>query len=70
MKLKLFQVVTLLHPKADKEGESALDTMILGNDIETVLAADEKQAGVIAARKIPDGEIKNLSRIEIIVRPF
>lgn len=70
MKMNLFQVVTLLHPKVDKDGESELDTTVLGDGIETVLAADEKQAGVIAARKIPEDQIKNLSRIEIIVRPF
>jgi hypothetical protein len=65
MKLRPFQIMTLLHPKEKSEDE----TKILG-EIETILAADDKQAGVMAARKIPDSEIKNLSRIEILVRPF
>jgi hypothetical protein len=70
MKLKLFQVVTLLHPKVDKDGEADQDTKIISEGIETVLAADDRQAGLLAARKISEEEIKNLSRIEVIVRPF
>lgn len=70
MKLKLFQVVTLLHPKVNKDGEADADTTIISDGIETLLAADDKQAGLLAARKISEEEIKNLSRIEVIVRPF
>jgi hypothetical protein len=70
MKLKLFQVVTLLHPKLNKDGESDEEITIISDGIETLLAADDKQAGLLAARKISEADIKNLSRIEVIVRPF
>lgn len=70
MKLKLFQIVTLLHPKVDKDGEALEDTKVISDGIETILAADEKQAGLLAARKIPEAEIANVSRIEVIIRPF
>jgi hypothetical protein len=68
MKLKLFQIVTLLHPKGGEKSEE--ETRIISDGIETILAADEKQAAVLASRRIPEAEIKNLSRIEVIVRPF
>lgn len=70
MRLKLFQVVTLLHPKENKDGESDGETQIISDGLETVLAVDDKQAGLLAARKISDADIKNLSRIEVLVRPF
>lgn len=65
MKLKPFQVITLLHPKDDNS-----DTKVISKAIELILAADEKQAGMLAVRNIPDNEVKNLNRIEVIVRPF
>lgn len=70
MKLKPFQIITLLHPKdVYKDSEQEEDTVVL-SDMELVMATDDRQAGVLAARKIPENQIKNLSRIEIIVRPF
>lgn len=65
MKKKVFQVITLLHPKDEKS-----ETKLISKGIETVLATDEKQAGVLAARMIPESEIKNLDRVEVVVRPF
>ncbi len=70
MKLRLFQIVTLLHPKEVEKGEEQDETKIISDGIETILAQDEHQAGLLAARKIPESEIKNISRIEVIVRPF
>ncbi len=70
MRLKVFQVITLLHPKVMKDGEDTEDSKIISDGIEMVLAADDKQAGLLAARKISEADIKNLSRIEVIVRPF
>lgn len=37
---------------------------------ERILAKDEKEAGIIAARAIPETHISELERIQIAVRPF
>jgi hypothetical protein len=69
MKLRLFEYVVLLHPKTDKDGNETGKTSIL-KDVSRVLAKDDKQVGVLAAREIPNEHIENLERVEIIVRPF
>lgn len=69
MKLKLFEYVMLLHPLTNKEGKADNKTTIL-KDVTRVLAADEKQVGILAARNIPEDQIENLDRVEVIVRPF
>ncbi len=65
MKLRPFQIITLIHPK-DEDGE----TKIIGSGIDLILAEDERQAGLLAARKIPEKDVKNINRIEVVVRPF
>lgn len=69
MKLKLFEYAVLLHPETDKEGKESGKTTIL-KDLSRVLAKDDKQVGVIAAREIPNEHIDHLDRVEIVVRPF
>lgn len=69
MKLKLFEYAVLLHPETDKDGNEDGNTLII-KDVSKVLAKDEKQVSVLAARAIPDEHIDALDRIEIVVRPF
>jgi len=66
MKMKLFEYVMLFHPKDEKSIEK---TKIL-KPVFTILAKDEKQAGMIVAREIPQEHLDNLDQLEIIVRPF
>lgn len=68
MKLNLYQYCMLLHPK-EKDGEFEGETTML-IEPRTVLAKDEKQAAIKIARKIPDNQMENLDRIDIVVRPF
>lgn len=67
MKLKLFEYAVLLHPELDKDGRAITNTVIITTPTR-ILAKDEQQAGVLAARAIPEEHI--LDRVEIIVRPF
>lgn len=69
MKLKLFEYAVLLHPETDKEGKDIGKTEVL-KAVSTVLAKDDKQVGVLAAREIPDAHVEHLERVEIVVRPF
>jgi len=69
MKLRLFEYAMLLHPSVDKDGKEEGKTIII-KDLNRVLAKDEKQVGILAAREIPAEHIDALDRVEIIVRPF
>ena len=65
-KLRLFEVAILVHPEeTDKKG-----TTELVGEKTSVLAKDEKTAGMQAVRLIPNKYATNLDRIEVIVRPF
>lgn len=66
--MQLFQYAVLLHPKKKKD-EFEGDTELLAGP-ETIMAKDEKQAGIKIARKIPEKQLDNLDRIDILVRPF
>lgn len=69
MKLKLFEYAVLLHPEMDKDGkETGRTEMIKSPSI--ILAKDDKQVGILAAREIPKEHIDSLDRVEIIVRSF
>lgn len=69
MKLKLFQYAIVLHPEANEHGKFTENSKMV-KDPEFILAADEKQAGLLVARAIPECHIDKLDRIEVLVRPF
>lgn len=69
MKLKLFEYAMLLHPELDEDGKEKGKTEIIKAP-STVLAKDDKQVGIMAAREIPKDHMDCLDRVEIIVRPF
>ncbi len=69
MKLRLFEYAMLLHPELDAEGKDKGKTVIL-KEMTCVLAKDDKQVGMLAAREIPAENMDHLDRVEIIVRPF
>lgn len=69
MKLRLFEYIVLLHPETDKDGKELGKTKLL-KDVSRLLAKDEKQVGVLAAREIPEENVDHLDRVEIVVRPF
>jgi len=70
--MKLFEFAVLYHPVATKDqkdnGEKPKTELVV--DVTRVLASDEKQAGMIAARAIPEKFTDKLDRVEIAIRPF
>lgn len=70
MRMKLFEYAVLIHPGEVKDGEKQADKTLLIKGPATVLAKDEKQAGTLVAREIPEDCIDKLDRVEVIIRPF
>lgn len=66
---KLFEYAVFKDEKLDKDGEVVEAAVVLVAPI-TVLAKDEKQVGIRAAKAIPETEMDNLDRIQVVVRPF
>lgn len=69
---KLFEYAVIFHPKPTKEEREAGTTpkSELIADLTSVLARDEKEVGIIAARAIPEKFTDRLDDIEIVVRPL
>ena len=71
-KQRVFEYVVLHHPTAKKDlagNEEVVKTKLLV-DVKRVLATDEKEVGIVAAREIPEGYLDKLEQVEIVVRPF
>jgi hypothetical protein len=72
MRLALFEFCILHHPqpRKDAQGNEVRPNSEIICDVQRVLAKDEAQASILAARKIPEANMENLQDIEIRVRPF
>lgn len=70
--MKIFEYAVIHHPIATKEqqerGEKPRSTLVV--DVTRVLARDEKEASMLAARSIPEAYTDKLDRVEIALRPF
>lgn len=70
--MKLFEFAVIYTPNNTKEqidaGITAPPELIV--PITSVLAKDEDQAKMLAARKIPESHMDKLDRVQIAVRPF
>jgi hypothetical protein len=68
---RLYEYAVLLEEKRDKEDE-VVDEAQLVVPITTVLARDDGQAQMLAARAIPEEYVGNgkLDRLVVVVRPF
>lgn len=69
---KLFEYAILHHPKVvkDANGNETQGPDQILKEPTTVLAGDDKQVAMRAAREIPDSYLNKLDEVEIIVRPF
>lgn len=66
---KLFEYAVIYHPcKKDKDAEEKKSVLVKVPT--TILASDDKEVAIKAARDIPDEYIDKLEDIEIVVRPF
>jgi hypothetical protein len=72
MSAKIFEYAVLHHPIATKEQQERGDKprSVLIVDVKRVLANNEKEAAMLAARDIPDEFTDKLDRVEIALRPF
>ena len=74
--MKLFEYAILYHPvqtKDDKDKGVKPPSVVLrvnGDDVVRVVAEDEKEVAIRAARNIPDEYLDRLQQIEVAVRPF
>lgn len=68
--MKLFEYVVIREEKTDKDGE-VVQAAELVVPVTQILARDEQQAQMMAARAIPEDEIENnLDRLITVIRPF
>ena len=72
MASKLFEYAVLFHPKVvkDAQGNETQGADKLVKSPEFVLAKDDKEVAIKAARAIPDEYLSMLDQVEIVVRPF
>lgn len=70
--MKLYEYAIIYNPLATKDqverGEKPKSVLIV--DVQRTLANDDKEAGMIAARAIPEEYVSKLDRVEIALRPF
>jgi len=66
---KLFEYAVLYHPRK-KEKDADEKRSVLITSPTTLLASDEKEVAILAARNIPEQYIDKLEDVEIVVRPF
>lgn len=69
---KLFEYAVIFHQLQTKEqkdkGESQKSKLLVSPTY--VLAKDDKEAAVLAARAIPEEYLDRLDQVEVAVRPF
>lgn len=69
---KLFEYAVLYHPKTKKDpqgNEITKKSQLLG-EVTRVLAENEQEVSILAARSIPEDHLTHLDEIEVVVRPF
>lgn len=70
--MKIYEYAVIHHPLATKEqqdrGEKPRSVLVV--DVTRILARDEKEASMLAARAIPEDFTDKLDRVEIAMRPF
>lgn len=67
--LRIFEYAVIRQPLEDDDGK-VTDPGTLIVPLTSVLAADEKQATLLASRAIPEEAMADLDRLTIAVRPF
>lgn len=72
MASKLFEYAVIHHPKIVKDAQGnetqGADTLVV--DVTRVLAKNEQEVAMRAARAVPESYVEKLDEVEIVVRPF
>jgi hypothetical protein len=68
----LFEYAIIYQPKerTDANGNDTTPPAVLLVEPTRILVRDEKEAGIQAARRIPDEYLSKLDEVEIALRPF
>ena len=66
---KLYEFAVLHHPKPAKKDDPEPKSRVIVA-VTNVLARDDKEAALYAAREIPSEFEDKLEEVEIVVRPF
>ena len=69
MAVKLYEYAVILDEKRNKDDEVTDDSRIVVEPT-TVLAKNDEQAQLLAARSIPEEHLAKLDRLQVVVRPF
>jgi hypothetical protein len=67
--MKLYQFAVIYNPDTTKENLKDEKPAVIV-PVTEVLAKDERQAQMLAARSIPESYVDKLESVEITVRPF
>lgn len=69
---KLFEYAVMYHPKTkkDPQGNEIVKKSQLLGEVTRVLAENEQEVSILAARSIPEDHLTHLDEIEVVVRPF
>lgn len=67
--MKLYEYAVVLDEKEDRDGEVVEEAQVIVSPT-AVLARDDAQAQLLAARSIPEEHIPKIDRITVVVRPF
>ena len=71
-KSKIFEYAIIHHPRRTKAMEDAGEApkSVIVADVTRILAADEREATLVAARAIPEAFLGKLDEVELAIRPF
>jgi hypothetical protein len=67
--MPLFEYCVIKDEKRDKEDHVVDEAKVLV-EITAILAKSDKEVAMRAAKAIPDEEMENIDRIQVLVRPF
>ena len=69
--MKLYEYAVILDEKVDRDDEIVEEAKVVVEP-QAVLARDDAQAQLLAARSIPEEYVSNgkLDRLTVVVRPF
>lgn len=67
--MQLFEYAVWKDEKRDKDDEVVDKAVVLTEPV-TVLAESEQHVGMLAARSLTDEDMKDVDRINVVIRPF
>jgi hypothetical protein len=67
--MQLFEYAVWKDEKRDKDGEVVEKAIVLTAP-QIILAESEQHVGMLAARSLDEEHMKDLDRIQVVIRPF